>query len=111
MKKTKFLLIILSLLLGIFISGCRTNHMLKADPNLSDISAVQIKKLNKKRLHVPCRVEVHCPDSLVGSRGGFSSIFHSQYYYYPLQEILKSSFKSAAFAVFDQPGGEIIDAF
>lgn len=99
------------LILLILAAGCRTNHMLEADPNKSDILPEQARNLSKKRLHVPCRVEVHCPDSLVGEKSGFSSIFSSHYFYYPLQEILKSSFKSAAFSVFDQPGGEIIDAF
>jgi len=94
-------------LLGVV--GCTSVIRPSANPNESDLTKSQIAQLSKRKMHVPCRVEVHCPDSLVGN----SSSMHSDYdrYYYPLQDILTNSFNSAIYAAFDQPGGEIVDAF
>lgn len=90
------------------ITGCGTTFMPPVEPSKSDMSAEQSRTLSSRKIHVPCRVEVHCADSLVGLRDSF---FFTDSYYYPLQEILSNSFKSAAYKVFDAPGGEVIDAF
>ena len=91
------------------IGGCTSVVMPPADPNKSDLTEKQVAELSRKKLHVPCRVEIHCADSLVGN----STSVWNKYdrYYYPLQDILTNSFQSAAYVAFDQPGGEIIDAF
>lgn len=89
-------------------AGCNSTFMPPADPNMSDMTQSQIQEISKRKIHVPCRVEVHCDDSLVGQRDSF---FYTNYYYYPLKAILTNSFRSAAYQVFDQAGGEVIDAF
>ena len=89
--------------------GCTSVVMPPADPNKSDLTKKQAAELSRRKLHVPCRVEVHCADSLVGNS---TSVWNDyDRYYYPLQDILSNSFKNAAYTAFDQPGGEIIDAF
>ena len=108
-RKIKFICLLITV---IALSACRTNHMPVANPNASDLTAQQRAKLSAKKLHVPCRVEVHCPNSLVGdSSTFFVSLFNHHFYYYPIQDILTNSFNNAIYAVFDQPKGEIIDAF
>ncbi len=91
-----------------FTTGCGTTFMPPAEPSKSDMTATQSRTLSSRKIHVPCRVEVHCADSLVGLRDSF---FFTDSYRYPLQDILTNSFRSAAFKVFDTPGGEVIDAF
>jgi hypothetical protein len=53
-------------------------------------------------------VEVHCPDSMVGSG---PNTFTEDTYHYPLQEILRNGFNSAAGKIFESPRSEVIDAF
>lgn len=89
-------------------AGCNATYMPAADPNRSDLVPAQAQQINAKKIHVPCRIEVHCADSMVGQRDSF---FYTDYYHYPLQQILTNSFKNAAYQVFDPPGGEVIDAF
>jgi hypothetical protein len=89
--------------------GCTSVVMPAANPNKSDLTKKQAAELSKRKLHVPCRVEVHCADSLVGNTTSMWTDYDK--YYYPLQDILTNSFQSAAYIAFDQPGGEIIDAF
>ncbi|OGV50335.1 MAG: hypothetical protein A2017_15315 [Lentisphaerae bacterium GWF2_44_16] len=96
------------ILAALFITGCNSTFMPPADPNMSDLTKEQIQEISKRKIHVPCRVEVHCPESLVGQR---NSTFFTNYYYYPLNSILTNSFRSAAYQVFDPAGGEVIDAF
>ena len=109
MKKT----VLASVYLFIFLMvGCRTNHMPVADPNASDLTLKQKSELAEKKLHVPCRVEVQCPNSLTGDDSTFFiSLFNHHFYYYPLQDILTNSFNNAIYSVFDQPKGEILDSF
>lgn len=92
----------------IALGACSSTHMPPADPNQSDLSKTQLGQLSKKKLHVPCRVEVHCPNNLKGDSDAF---WRDHYYNYPLKEILTNSFKNAIYAAFDQPGSEVIDAF
>jgi hypothetical protein len=104
--------LIITVLVVLSIVGCRTNHMPVANPNAADLTAQQKSKLAEKKLHVPCRVEVQCPNSLVGDDSSFfTSLFNHHFYYYPLQDILTNSFSNAMYSVFDQPKGEIIDSF
>lgn len=107
MKKVDILkLVTLSIIFGMF-AGCSTTHTPPADPNMSDMTKEQSAQLSQKKFHVPCRVEVHCPDSLASD----SDAVFDHYYQYPLQEILTNGFKSAIYCSFDQPGSEIVDAF
>lgn len=107
MKKKLLFISAIALITG-FTTGCGTTYMPVAETSKSDMTAEQSRTLSTRKIHVPCRVEVHCADSLVGLRDSF---FFTDIYYYPLQEILTNSFRSAAFKVFDTPGGEVIDAF
>ncbi len=101
-----FKIAVLSTVFGLF-AGCSTTHTPPADPNMTDMTKEQAAQLSQKKFHVPCRVEIHCPDSLSGD----SDAFFDHYYQYPLQEILSNGFKSAIYCSFDQPGSEIVDAF
>jgi len=106
MKKQFFMM--LGMVIASFITGCNTTYMPTADPNRSDLTAMQARQLNRRKIHVPLRVEVHCSNSMVGQQ---DSTFFTDYFYYPLQDILENSFKNAAYQVFDPPGAEVIDAF
>lgn len=92
----------------VLLAGCNSTFMPTADPNMSDLTQSQIQEISKRKIHVPCRIEIHCADSLVGQRDSF---FFTNYHHYPLKAILMNSFKSAAYQVFDPAGGEVIDAF
>lgn len=105
MKKLSGILLGLSI---VALSACTSNHLPPADPAQADLTKSQIGQLSQKKLHVPCRVEVHCPDNLKGDSNAF---WRDHYYTYPLQEILTNSFQSAIYAAFDQPGSEVVDAF
>jgi len=88
--------------------GCSSIYMPAVDPNKSDLTAEQTAALSKTKFKVPCRVEVHCPDSMVGSG---PNTFTEDTYHYPLQEILRNGFGSAAGKIFESPRSEVIDAF
>ena len=105
MKKIKRILLGLSI---IGLSACSSTHTPPCDPNQADLTKTQIGQLSQRKLHVPCRVEVHCVDAIKGDSTAF---WKDHYYTYPLQEILTSSFKSAIYSAFDQPGSEVVDAF
>lgn len=105
MKKLSRILLGLSI---IVLSACSSTHIPPADPNQADLTKSQIGQLSQKKLHVPCRVEVHCVDTIKGDSDAF---WRDHYYTYPLQQILTSSFNSAIYAAFDQPGSEVVDAF
>jgi hypothetical protein len=109
--KLKVIFPVFTVIAALMFAGCRTNHMPPANPNKSDLTAEQKGKLSARKMHVPCRIEVHCPASLVGDRSSIFSCFDHHFHYYPLQDILRNSFQSAAYSVFDQPGSEVIDAF
>ena len=93
---------------AISFCGCSSVYMPAIDPNKSDLTAEQTAALSKTKFKVPCRVEVHCPDSLTGSG---PNTFSEDTYNYPLQEILRNGFNSAAGKIFESPRSEVIDAF
>lgn len=104
-KKT---FIALGIISSLYLTGCNTTYMPVANANRSDLNPAQARQLSRRKIHVPCRVEVHCANSMVGEQDSF---FFTDYFYYPLQDILTNSFKNAVYQVFDPPGGEVIDAF
>ncbi len=104
----KYMLTVFTLIIVSVVTGCNSTYMPIADPNRSDLRPAQARELSRRKIHVPLRVEVHCSNSMVGQQ---DSTFSTDYFYYPLQDILTNSFESAAYKVFDPPGGEVIDAF
>ncbi len=93
----------LSLLVS--LTGCGSIFYLKHSPQGAEFSATQKSALTASKSNVPCRLEVICPDDMVGQLGRFSLA------HYPLKQILKDTFSNAVYAAFNQPGGEVIDAF
>ncbi|MDD3118853.1 MAG: hypothetical protein PHQ27_06725 [Victivallales bacterium] len=89
-------------------SGCNSTYMPPADPNMSDLTQEQAQEIGKRKIHVPCSVEVHCANSLSGQR---DSAFFTDHYYYPLRAILVNSFRNAAYQTFEPAKGEVIDSF
>ncbi len=86
-------------------TGCGSTYYLKHAPQGSEFSAAQRGVLAAHKSNVPCRVEVICPDDMVGELGWFSLA------HYPLKQILKDTFSNAVYSAFNQPGGEVVDAF
>ncbi len=86
------------------ITGCGSTYYLKHNTASTEFSSQQKATLTSKKFAVPCRVEIICPDDLTGTNG--SSVCH-----YPLKKILADVFSNATYAVFEQPAGEVIDAF
>lgn len=86
-------------------TGCGSIFYLKHSPEGAEFSAAQRGALVANKSNVPCRMEVICPDDMVGQLGRFSLA------HYPLKQILKDTFSNAVYAAFNQPGGEVIDAF
>ncbi|MFA6290628.1 MAG: hypothetical protein WC637_02540 [Victivallales bacterium] len=101
----KFLLYLFTLSLLFFSTGCGSIFYLKHSPQGAEFSAAQKGVLAANKSNVPCRLEVICPDDMVGQLGRFSLA------HYPLKQILKDTFSNAVYAAFNQPGGEVIDAF
>lgn len=101
----------LVLLLGVSVvavlCGCSSTYTI-ADPNKSEMTGELSDLLKKSKFKVPCRVEVHCPESVTTTDSKF---FGEDTYNYQLQSILKSSFESAANIAFEAPRSEVIDAF
>ncbi|HBC87718.1 MAG TPA: hypothetical protein DCZ94_12235 [Lentisphaeria bacterium] len=89
----------------VLMTGCGSTYYLKHTPQGAEFSAAQRGVLTANRSNVPCRVEVICPDDMVGELGHFSLA------HYPLKQILKDTFSNAVYASFNQPGGEVVDAF
>ncbi len=98
-----FYLFTLSLLVS--GTGCGSIFYLKHSPQEAEFSTAQKGVLAASKSNVPCRLEVICPDDMVGELGYFSLA------HYPLKQILKDTFSNAVYAAFNQPGGEVIDAF
>ncbi len=94
-----------SLTLLVSTTGCGSIFYLKHSPQGAEFSAAQKGALAANKSNVPCRLEVICPDDMVGQLGHFSLA------HYPLKQILKDTFSNAVYAAFNQPGGEVIDAF
>lgn len=106
---SKWSLFLLALGAGVLLTGCNATYMPAADPNMSDLTPAQAQEVGKRKIHVPCAIEIHCSsDSLSGQRDSF---FYTDYYHYPLKAILTNSFQHAAYQVFEPAKGEVIDSF
>ncbi len=101
----RFLTYALIVSASLLMTGCGSTYYLKHASQGSEFSPEQKGVLAAHRSNVPCRVEVICPDDMVGELGYFSLA------HYPLKQILKDTFSNAVYASFNQPGGEVIDAF
>lgn len=101
----RFLFYLFTLSLLISGTGCGSTFYLKHIPQGAEFSPSQKGVLAANKSNVPCRVEVICPDDMTGDLGYFSRA------HYPLKQILKDTFSNAVYAAFNQPGGEVIDAF
>ena len=99
---------ILSAVAAVSVAGCNATYMPSADPHMSDLTSSQAQELSKRKIHVPCAIEVHCDDDLTGQR---DSAFFTDTHHYPLRAILANSFRNAAYQVFDPSKGEVIDSF
>lgn len=101
----RFLFYLFTLCILISGTGCGSTFYLKHSPQGAEFSSSQRGILAANKSNVPCRVEVICPDDMTGDLGYFSRA------HYPLKQILKDTFSNAVYAAFNQPGGEVIDAF
>jgi len=101
----KFAYLVFTAMILAFGTGCGSTYFLKHNPQGAEFSVAQKGVLAANKSNVPCRVEVICPDDMVGELGMFSLA------HYPLKQILKDTFSNAVYASFNQPGGEVLDAF
>jgi len=97
----------MAMVFAVACCGCSSTYMI-SDPNKSEMTGELSDLLKKSKFKVPCRVEVHCPESITSVDSKF---FGEDTYNYQLQNILKSSFESAANIAFEAPRSEVIDAF
>lgn len=105
MKYRIFILAASALLL---LTGCNSVYNLKMSPEKTDFQQNQTRRLESRHFRIPCRINIQCPETMVGIR---DSLFFTDTYRYPLEMILDYTFKSIAFQVFDAPGNEVVDAF
>jgi len=89
-------------------AGCSSVYHLANQPNSTELSQAQKAALLAKKSAVPCRVDVICPSDMVGK---YNTFFTSNVCHYPLEKILEQAFSNAVYSSFEQPGGEILDAF
>jgi len=101
----KFIFYFLMISATVLMTGCGSTYYLRHSPQSAEFSPAQKGELAAHKSNVPCRVEVICPDDMVGELGYFSLA------HYPLKQILKDTFSNAVYASFNQPGGEVVDAF
>ncbi len=99
------LLWIPALLLG---AGCSSVYHMSNLNSAAELSQQQKATLIVKKYSVPCRVEVICPADMVGK---YDTFFTSNVCHYPLEQILEHSYSDAVYTSFEQPGGEVLDAF
>lgn len=88
--------------------GCNSVYNLKMNPEQTDFQQNQIRQLEARHFRIPCRINIQCPETMVGIR---DALFFTDTYRYPLDMILDYTFKSIAFQVFDAPGNEVVDSF
>lgn len=88
--------------------GCNSVYNLKMSPEQTDFQQNQIRQLEARHFRIPCRINIQCPETMVGIR---DALFFTDTYRYPLDMILDYTFKSIAFQVFDAPGNEVVDSF
>jgi hypothetical protein len=95
------LIVLIILAMG---SGCTSHLHPAANPDKAMPTQTELKKLSGKRFHVPVRIIVNASDDMVGKVGG--DLMH-----YPLRKVIEDCFNNITYKVFDQPHGEVIDAF
>ena len=89
-------------------AGCSSVYHMSNSGSLTELSAQQKSELLAKKSAVPCRVEVICPADMVGR---YDTFFTSNICHYPLEKIIEQGFSNAVYSAFEQPGGEVLDAF
>lgn len=94
--------------LALATAGCSSVYYMSNPGSGSELSQPQRSALLAKKSAVPCRVEVICPPDMVGR---YETFFSSNTCHYPLEKILEQSFSNAVYSAFEQPGGEVLDAF
>ncbi len=98
----------LAICAAVVLSGCGSTMFLRHNESLAQLGSQQKSALLAKKNNVPCRIEIICPDDMTGK---YSSFFSSSIVHYPLKQILRDSFNNAVYCAFEQPGGEVLDAF
>ena len=91
-----------------FLTGCSSIHYMSNSSAGSELSSQQKASLQAKKSAVPCRVEIICPSDMAGK---YDSFFSSAVCHYPLEQVLEQCFSNAVYCAFEQPGGEVLDAF
>lgn len=104
----KYSLFAMGTAVAFLLAGCNSAYNLMMDPVQTDFSQTQAERLGARHFRIPCRVNIQCPETMIGIR---DSLFFTDTYHYPLEMILDYTFKSIAFQVFDAPGNEVVDAF
>lgn len=89
-------------------AGCSSVYHMSNPGTSTELSQQQKAGLLAKKNAVPCRVEVICPPDMVGR---YETFFTSNTCHYPLEKILEQCFSNAVYSAFEQPGGEVLDAF
>jgi len=98
-------LLVSALIMG---AGCSSVYHMSTVNSAAELSQQQKSSLIAKKYAVPCRVEVICPADMVGK---YDTFFTSNVCHYPLDKILEHSYSDAVYTAFEQPGGEVLDAF
>ncbi len=101
----KFASVAIIAMASVLSGACSSTYHMTHSPSNAEFTSAQKSALSAKKSHVPCRLEVVCPDDMTAPVG-WSSISH-----YPLKQIVKDVFSNALYSSFDQPGGEVLDAF
>ncbi len=94
--------------LALMAAGCSSVYHMSNPASSTELSQAQKSSLLAKKSSVPCRVEVICPADMVGR---YDTFFTSNVCHYPLEKIIEQSFSNAVYSSFEQPGGEVLDAF
>jgi len=89
-------------------AGCSSVYHMSNAGGGTELSPQQKSALQAKKNSVPCRVEVICPSDMTGN---YESTFSNSTCHYPLENILEQCFSNAVYCAFEQPAGEVLDAF
>ena len=92
----------------ILCSSCSSVYHMSTLNSAAELTPQQKSSMLTKKYAVPCRVEVICPGDMVGK---YDTFFTSNTCHYPLEQILEHSYSDAIYTSFEQPGGEVLDAF
>jgi hypothetical protein len=93
---------------ALLCAGCSSVYQMSNSGNGTELSQQQRTALIAKKNAVPCRVEIICPSDMVGR---YETFFTDNTCHYPLEQVLEQSFSNAVYCAFEQPGGEVLDAF